>query len=127
MERDDRRKLQLNAKAMHILFCALGPDEYAKMSSCTSAKKICNKVEVTHEGTNEIKETKIGQLNLSYENFKMEPDEDTKKMFDRFSVIVNELKGYSEIIPKDKLVRKLIYSLPKSWDSKKVAIIKLKI
>ncbi|KAK9031776.1 hypothetical protein V6N11_056065 [Hibiscus sabdariffa] len=56
----------------------------------------------------------------------MEPDEDIKKMFDRFSVIVNGLKGYGEIIPEDKLVRKLIYSLPESWDSKKTAIIEAK-
>ncbi|KAL4348430.1 hypothetical protein GQ457_17G009180 [Hibiscus cannabinus] len=108
---EERRRVQMNAKAMHILFCALGPDEYAKMSSCSSAKEVWDKLEVTHEGTSEVKETKIGLLNLSYEKFKMEPDEDIKKMFDRFSVIVNGLKGYGEIIPEDKLVRKLIYSL----------------
>ncbi|KAL4284161.1 hypothetical protein GQ457_16G016240 [Hibiscus cannabinus] len=123
---DERRRVQMNAKAIHILFCALGPDEYAKMSSCSSAKEIWDKLEVTHEGTSEVKETKIGLLNLSYENFKMEPDEDIKKMFDRFSVIVNGLKGYGEVIPEDKLVRKLIYSLPESWDSKKTAIIEAK-
>ena len=96
------------------------------MSSCTSAKEIWDKLEVTHEGTNEVKETKIGLLNLSYENFKMEPDEDIKKMFDWFSVIINGLKGYGEIIPEDKLVRKLLYSLPEPWDSKKVSIIEAK-
>ncbi|KAK8548034.1 hypothetical protein V6N12_060961 [Hibiscus sabdariffa] len=120
---EERRRVQMNAKAMHILFCALGPDEYAKISSCSSAKEIWDKLEVTHEGTSEVKETRIGLLNLSYENFKMKPDEDIKKMFDRFSIIVNGLKGYGEIIPEDKLVRKLIYSLPESWDSKKIAII----
>ncbi|KAL4335315.1 hypothetical protein GQ457_07G004490 [Hibiscus cannabinus] len=123
---DERRRVQMNAKAMHILFCALGPDEYAKMSSSSSSKEIWDKLEVTHEGTSEVKETKIGLLNLSYENFKMEPDEDIKKMFDRFSFIFNGLKGYGEIIPEDKLVRKLIYSLPESWDSKKTAIIEAK-
>ncbi|KAL4323547.1 hypothetical protein GQ457_11G025630 [Hibiscus cannabinus] len=123
---DESRRVQMNDKAMHILFCALGPDEYAKMSSCSIAKEIWDKLEVTHEGTSEVNETKIGLLNLSYENFKMEPDEHIKKMFDRFSVIVNGLKGYGEIIPEDKLVRKLIYSLPESWDSKKTAIIEAK-
>ncbi|KAL4351959.1 hypothetical protein GQ457_06G012980 [Hibiscus cannabinus] len=33
-------------------------------------------LEFTHEGTNEVKETEIGLLNLDYENTKMEPDED---------------------------------------------------
>ncbi|KAK9033645.1 hypothetical protein V6N11_049831 [Hibiscus sabdariffa] len=93
---EEKRRVQMNAKAMHILFCALGPDEYAKMSSCSSAKEIWDKLEVTHEGTSEVKETKIGLPNLSYENFKMERDKDIKKMFDWFSVIVNGLKGLCE-------------------------------
>ncbi|KAK8691537.1 hypothetical protein V6N13_075044 [Hibiscus sabdariffa] len=111
---------------MHILLCALGPEEHAKVSSCDNAKEIWDKIEVIHKGTNEVKETKIGLLNLNYENFKMDPNEDIKAMFNRFSIIVNELKGFGEAIPEDKLVRKLIYSLPESWDSKKTTIIEAK-
>ncbi|KAL4387867.1 hypothetical protein GQ457_09G018310 [Hibiscus cannabinus] len=99
--------VEINSKAMHILFCELGPYEYAKMSSCSSGKEIWDKLEVTHEGTSEVKETKIDILNLSYENFNMEPDEDIKIMFNRFSVVVNGLKDYGEIILEDKLTRKL--------------------
>ncbi|KAE8719550.1 hypothetical protein F3Y22_tig00109945pilonHSYRG00059 [Hibiscus syriacus] len=47
-------------------------------------------------------------------------------MTDRFSVTVNGLKAFGEIIPNEKLVRKIIDSLPKSWQSKKIAIIKAK-
>ncbi|KAK8571171.1 hypothetical protein V6N13_025726 [Hibiscus sabdariffa] len=57
---------------MHILLCAIGSEEFAKVSSCDNAKEI----------------------------------------WDKFEVIL-----------EDKLVRKLIYSLPKSWDSKKTATI----
>ncbi|KAL4285514.1 hypothetical protein GQ457_16G024580 [Hibiscus cannabinus] len=85
-----------------------------------------NKLEVIHERTNEVKETKIGLLNLNYENLKMDPNEDIKAMFNWFSIIVNELKGFGEAILEDKLVRKLIYSLPESWDSKKTTIIEAK-
>ncbi|KAK9000027.1 hypothetical protein V6N11_082163 [Hibiscus sabdariffa] len=75
-----------------------------KMSSYTSAKEVWDTLETTYEGTNDVKETKIGLLNLSYENFKMEPDENVTKMFDRFSFILNGLKGLGEVIPGDKLV-----------------------
>ncbi|KAL4368061.1 hypothetical protein GQ457_05G030480 [Hibiscus cannabinus] len=27
---NDRKKMELNCKALHILFCALGPDEYCR-------------------------------------------------------------------------------------------------
>ncbi|KAL4317944.1 hypothetical protein GQ457_18G012840 [Hibiscus cannabinus] len=69
-----------------------------------------SKLEMTDEDqrTNDVKETKIGLLNLSYENYKMEPNESITKMFDWFSVILNGIKGFAEIIPKYKLVQKLI-------------------
>ncbi|KAK5771153.1 hypothetical protein PVK06_047331 [Gossypium arboreum] len=35
---EDKRSIQLNAKAMHILFCALGPDEYSRVSSYSNTK-----------------------------------------------------------------------------------------
>ncbi|KAL4346900.1 hypothetical protein GQ457_17G010890 [Hibiscus cannabinus] len=93
---DESKKFTTNAKAMHLLFCALGPNEYGRVSSCSNAKVIWDKLNVTHEGTNEVKETKIGLLNLNYENLKVNPDEDIKSMSDHFSVIVNGLKGYGE-------------------------------
>ena len=111
---EENKKFSTNAKAIHLLFCALGPDEYGRISSCSNAKEFWDKLEVTHEGTNEVKETKIGLLNLNYENFKMDPEEDIKFMPDRFAVIVNGLKSYGEVIPEDKIVRKMIYSLPDS-------------
>ncbi|KAL4385497.1 hypothetical protein GQ457_15G010020 [Hibiscus cannabinus] len=71
MTGEDRRRLQVDDKDMHIIFCVLGPDEYSKMSSCTSANEICDKLETIYEGTNDVNETKIRLLNLSYENFKI--------------------------------------------------------
>ncbi|GMI98499.1 hypothetical protein HRI_003519200 [Hibiscus trionum] len=126
MTDDERRRMQVNDKALHVIFCALGPDIYSKVSSIENAKEVWDTLETTYEGTSDVKETKIGLLNLNYENFKMDPDESVSQMFDRFSVIVNGLKGFGEIIPEDKLVRKLLYSLPESWDSKRTAIIEAK-
>ncbi|KAL4331945.1 hypothetical protein GQ457_07G009480 [Hibiscus cannabinus] len=126
MTDEERRRMQVNDKALHMLFCALGPDMYSKLSSCTRTKEVWNTLGITYEGTNDINETKIGFLNLSYKNFKMEPDDNVTKMFDHFSIIVNGLKGIGEVIPEDKIVRKLLYSLPESWDSKRTAIIEVK-
>ncbi|KAL4319416.1 hypothetical protein GQ457_18G010440 [Hibiscus cannabinus] len=88
MTDEDRRRMQVNDKDLHMLFCALGPNIYSKMLSCTIANE----------------ENKIGLLNLSYENFKIEHDENVTKMFNRYSVIMNGLKGLREVIPEDKLI-----------------------
>ncbi|KAK8510421.1 hypothetical protein V6N12_011786 [Hibiscus sabdariffa] len=80
MSEEEKRRMKVNGKALHMLFCALGPDMYSKMSLCTSAKEVCGTLETTYEGTNDVKQTKIGLLNLSYGNFKMEPDENATKI-----------------------------------------------
>ncbi|KAK8356569.1 hypothetical protein V6Z12_A05G363200 [Gossypium hirsutum] len=36
---EDKRSIQLNTKAMHSLFCTLGPDEYSRVSSCPNSRK----------------------------------------------------------------------------------------
>ncbi|KAK5845094.1 hypothetical protein PVK06_001247 [Gossypium arboreum] len=74
----DRRSVQLNTNVMHTLFCALGPDEYSRVSSCSNVKEICDKLEVTHEGTNQVKKSNVGIITLNYETFKMKLEEDIK-------------------------------------------------
>ena len=46
-------------------------------------------MEVTHEGTNQVKETKINMLVHKYELFKMKPNEQIGEMFTRFCDITN--------------------------------------
>ena len=50
-------------------------------------------LEVTHEGTNQVKESKINILVHKYDLFKMEPTESITNMFTRFINIVNSLKS----------------------------------
>ncbi|GAV66646.1 hypothetical protein CFOL_v3_10156 [Cephalotus follicularis] len=59
---NDFRMLQLNSKAKHALFCALGPNEFNRISSCYYAKEMWNLLEITYEGANRVKESKISML-----------------------------------------------------------------
>ena len=69
----DKKLVQLNAKAMNVLYCALDANEFNRIFTCSSAKKIWDRLEVTHEGTNQVKESKINMLVHNYELFKMDP------------------------------------------------------
>ena len=55
----DLKMLQSNAKAMNILYCALDPNKYNRISTCKSTKEIWDRLEVTHEGTSQVKDSKI--------------------------------------------------------------------
>ena len=80
---------QLNAKPVIVLYCALDVNEFNRISTCTSAKEIWDRLEVTHEGTNQVKESKINMLVHKYELFKMESDETIIGMFTCFTDIIN--------------------------------------
>ena len=88
----DKKIAQLNAKAVNVLYCVLDVNEFYRISICTSAKKIWDRLEVTHEETNQVKESKINMLVHKYELFKMESDETSIGMFTCFIDIVNNLE-----------------------------------
>ncbi|GKV15092.1 hypothetical protein SLEP1_g25892 [Rubroshorea leprosula] len=118
----DRKKLQINAQAKNALFCALHPSEYDRISACDSAKEMWDKLQVAHEGTNEVKKSKINMLVQKYELFKMKSDEEIKDMFTCFTKITNELKLFDRVLPEEDKVRKILRSFPKSWSPIKTTI-----
>ena len=89
---NDKKVAQLNAKVINVLYYALGINEFNRIFTCSSVKEIWHKLEVTHEGTIQVKESKINMLVHKYELFKMEHDESMSGMFIRFIDIINSLK-----------------------------------
>ncbi|KAH1057111.1 hypothetical protein J1N35_035176 [Gossypium stocksii] len=69
------------------------------MSTC---KEIWNKLATTHEGTNQVKESKIHLLTLDFELFKIKLRESIKEMFDRFTDIINGLKALGKAYSNKK-------------------------
>ena len=67
----DLESMSKNYRAINQLCCALKGTEFNKVSSCTSAKKIWDKLVVTYEGTSQVKETKINILMHQYDMFKI--------------------------------------------------------
>ncbi|GAV77915.1 UBN2 domain-containing protein, partial [Cephalotus follicularis] len=111
---NDFRMLQLNSKAKHVLFCAIGPNEFNRISSCDSAKEMWDLLEVTYEGTNQVKESKISMLVHEYELVFMHENESISDMFTRFTTIINSLKNLGKSYSNQELVRKILRCLPKS-------------
>ena len=88
-----KAKVQMNAKAKYLLTCALSKSEYNKIISCDSAKEIYDRLHVLHEGTDQVKETKISMLVHQHEMFKMLEHESIDDMTTRFMHIINQLKA----------------------------------
>ncbi|OMO77060.1 Zinc finger, CCHC-type [Corchorus capsularis] len=106
----------VNFTAINTLHCALNITEFNRVSTCVNAKEVWEKLRVTHEGTSQVKESKISLLQYEYETFKMIPDETVNSLIDRFSSITNRLSHLGKAIPKSERVKKLLRALPKSWN-----------
>ena len=52
---DEKRLVQYNLKAKNIITSALGMNEYFRVSNCRSAKDMWDTLQVTHEGTTDVK------------------------------------------------------------------------
>ena len=104
----------MNAKAKYLLTCALSKSEYDKIISCDSAKEIWDRLQVLHEGTDQVKETKINMLVHQYEMFKMLEHENIDEMTTRFMHIINQLKALGKRYTNAEMVRKILRSLSKA-------------
>ncbi|XP_075092111.1 uncharacterized protein LOC142172404 [Nicotiana tabacum] len=122
----DRKAIEKNFRAKKILVCGIGPDEYNRISTCQSAKEIWEALQTAHEGTIQVKQSKIDMLTTEYDLFRMKDDESIQDMHTRFTSIINELHSLGETIPRNKLVRKILSVLPSSWESKVNAITEAK-
>ncbi|VFQ78686.1 unnamed protein product [Cuscuta campestris] len=118
----DIKKVENNAKAINIIYCAVNPDDYRKISYCTTAKEMWDKLEFTYEGTDQVREAKIDFLTHEYELFRMKENEKIDEMFERFSKIVNDLHALKKTYTDKELVRKILRSLTPEWRSKADAI-----
>ncbi|VFQ67579.1 unnamed protein product [Cuscuta campestris] len=119
---EDIKKVENYAKAINMLYCAVNPDDYRKISCCTTAKEMWDKLEVTYEGTDQVREAKIDFLTQEYEMFRMKEGEKIDDMFDRFSKIINDLHALKKTYANKDLVRKILRSLTPEWRSKADAI-----
>jgi FtsZ-binding cell division protein ZapB len=118
----EKTKANLDSKAMNALFCAMDRNEFNRVSTSTSAYKIWHTLEVTHEGTSKVKDSKISVLVHRFEMFKMNDKETISEMFTRFTDIINSLIALGKVYTQVEMVRKLLRALTSDWEKKTTAI-----
>ena len=119
---DEIKKSTTNFNAMNIMQCAIEPNEYSRISMCSSAKEMWDKLSLIYEGTSEVKETKANMLVQDYELFRMQPEESISEMFARLTQLTNGLKALGKEYTNTELVRKVLRSLPPAWHTKATVI-----
>ena len=98
---------------MNALFCALNKNEFNRVSTYKMAFDIWHTLEITHEGTSRVKDSKINNLMHDFELFRMKPSETIVDMYTCFTDVVNSLKALGKCFSNFELVNKILRSLSK--------------
>ena len=109
---EENIRFQINSRAIYILVCAMDRNEYNRISQYKTTKKVWRILEITHEGTNQVKDSKVKILENDYEMFKMKPNKSIVEMFTRFTNVVNGLESLGKWVSEEDKVSKILRCLP---------------
>jgi len=118
----ESKKAKFDWIVKNIITYALSSDEFFRVSQCSSTKEMWDILEVTHEGTNDVKRARKHALIQEYELFRMQKGESICDVQKRFSHIVNHLISLGKKFDEEELNIKVLKCLDRTWQSKVTAI-----
>ncbi len=80
----------------------------SRVSSLLTAEEVWDLLEVTHEGTNLVKQSKLQMLTSRFKTLRMKEDEQFINFHTRLQDIVNSMRGLGEEIKDPKIIRKIL-------------------
>ena len=89
-----------------------------KISSTKTTKEAQTILQTIYEGTKFVKDSKLQRLTTSFEEIKIEEDESFDEFYAKLKDKVNLTFNLGETIPKPKVVRKVLRSLPERFHAK---------
>ena len=119
---DEIRRAEYEFKAMNIIHLSLNCDEFFRVLACTMTKEMWDLIQVTHEGTSEVRRARKNSLIHEYGTFQMQQGETIEDSQKRFTHIVNHLKGLGKVFEKEELDVKIIKSFNRTWKLKVTTI-----
>jgi len=75
------------------LYFGLRPDEYTRISDCKSTKETWNAVRMAHQGTKQVKQSRIELLMRKYGLFEKREKETVMDIYTHLTYITNELSS----------------------------------
>ena len=120
---DDKIKAtNFNSRTLNALFSDVTNEVFKKISYIDSANEAWTILQNTYEVTKVVKDSKLQRLTTSFEETVMDEDETFDEFYAKLKDIVNSTFNLGEKIPKPKIVRKILKSLPEGFRAKIIVI-----
>jgi len=114
------------SKALNALFNEVDKNMFRLIKQCNVAKDAWEILKTAHEDTTKVKSARLQLLTTKFENLRMLEDESIHDYHLNILDIANAFDSLGEKISDEKLVRKILRSLPMRFDMK-VTLRKLRI
>ena len=111
-----------NRKAMHAILCAMDENQYKLIQNTQVAKVAWDILQVAHEGTEVVKESKLQVLQTHFELLKMGEDECFNDFEIKLMDIVNQSHQLGDPYSDRRVKQKIMRSLSDRFESKVTAI-----
>jgi hypothetical protein len=111
-----------NSRALNAIFNGVDQNVFRMIKKCNIAKEAWEILEITYEGTSKVKKSRLQLLTTQFERLTMKKDESIQEFYMNILDIANAFDTLGEKMSEEKLVRKILRSLPKRFDMKVTAI-----
>lgn len=111
-----------DAKAIYCIQQALSEEIATRLGKISSAKEAWRMLEHRYHGSSRIQEIKLQTLHRKFESAFMEEDEDLNEFVTSVVDLVNQIRGFGDVIEEVRVVKKILRSLPQKFDHVVTAI-----
>jgi len=111
-----------NSKALNALFNGVDKNMFRLIKKCDVAKDAWDILRTAHERTSKVESSRIQLLTTKFESLRMQEEETIHDYYMNVLDIANSFDSLGEKLSDEKLVRKILRSLPKRFDMKVTAI-----
>jgi hypothetical protein len=123
---DEKKNLdenrQNNKRALQIIGQALDNSIVGRIKPTTIAKQAWDILETTYQGTSKVKIAKLQALRREFENLQMKYFDSIDQFTYRVMDLVNQIRQNGDELADQKVVEKVLRSLPRKFDAIVVVI-----
>ncbi|XP_050939084.1 uncharacterized protein LOC107992108 [Cucumis melo] len=111
--RENRKK---DKKALFFIYQAVDEFIFERISTATSAKAAWDILRSTYQGEDKVKMIRLQALRSEFDCIKMKETETIEEFFNRILVIVNSLRSNGEEVGDQRVVEKILRSMPRKFE-----------
>ncbi|CAL9020481.1 unnamed protein product [Prunus brigantina] len=109
--------LMKDARALGLIQSAVSDQLFPRIVNEETSKGAWDILKLEFKGDKQVRNVKLQGLRREFEYTRMKDSESLSVYLVRLFDIINHMKSYGEELSRERIVQKLLFSLPKSYDS----------